>query len=77
MAKFNVGFSTKLFATMVIEADTEEEALEKARELRFDSSFANDVIEGFDSDYEGYRAKYWEIEVDGEASEDELAWGEE
>jgi len=74
MAKFYVSISTTLSTDRVIEADTEEEAVEKARQLAWDDDdFSYGVIDSFNTDYEGYRTKYWEFEGCGKAPDDEEA----
>ena len=75
MSKFYVSISTTLSTDRVIEADTEEEAVEKARQLAWDDDdFSYVVIDSFNTDYEGYRTKYWEFKGCGEAPDDEEAY---
>lgn len=66
---YYVNISTVLSTDRVIAAESEEEAVQIARDLCFDY-LAEDVIDSFNNDYEAYRVKNWEFEGCGEAGED-------
>ena len=75
MAKFNVSVSTTVSTTMVIEAETEEEAVQRATDLAFEEDgFASDVVDGMNNDWEAYRARNWDFECVGVAGDDEEAY---
>jgi len=75
--KFYVSYDVTLTAGRVIAAESEEDALRIAEELKYNDEWREDLIDSFDNDYEGYRAKYIKTEVEGIAPEDELADNEE
>mgnify|MGYP001624374389 CR=1 FL=1 len=62
MAKFKVNYTETLTHTYIVEADTEEEALEKME-------YAAENIPGLTTDRD---FDYWDIEVEREANTDAL-----
>jgi hypothetical protein len=75
MAKFNVIVSTTVGTTMVIEAETAEEAVQRATDLAFEEGrFTSDVADGMSNDWEAYRVRNWDFECVGVAGDDEEAY---
>lgn len=73
MAKYTISFSTTVTTTRVIEATSEDHALEIAGGLRFNEEFFGGIIDSWDHNYDAYRAKYCTVELEGEADDDEEA----
>lgn len=70
MAKFNISVSTTLYTTICVKADSEGDAINIARDLCFEEgSVAEDVVDGFENDYEAYRARNWDFSLDSVADE--------
>ncbi len=77
MAKFVVTYETTLCTSRIIKANNEQDALRIANELKYDESFADDIIYSFENDYDAYKPKYFTVNVDGVAYDDEPADNEE
>ena len=69
MAKYTISFSTTLTTDRTIDADSKEEAIKIANELRFNENFFGGIVEDWNNDYEAYRAKYCTVEFEGMVEE--------
>lgn len=75
--KYYVDFSITLMTGRVIAADSDEEALRIAEELRFDTDFYTGLVDSWENDYDAWRGKYCEVDVWCKAPDTEPADNEE
>ncbi len=76
--KYYVDFSLEIATGRIIAAESEEKAVEIARDMLFeDDGFRESLFESMDNDWDQWRPKYIEVDTFGQAPDDAIADNEE
>lgn len=65
--KYYVDFSITLSTSRVIAADSEDDAMRIAEDLKLDNDFYKGIVSSMEYDYDAWRSKYCDVEVFGVA----------